>query len=138
MSFLVFVQSFEVREGAIRTYILFMICLSVAAIGVSIGMHIGELIYPDSEFLRGGFARNWNGGSAGFFGLIGASSHQVRKVWMVPTIAVAFEMWNHFFNGIGALTSAAHMLSMTVGFLLWGYWISSHSESRAIKEKRDS
>ena len=138
MSFLVFVQSFEAREGAIRTYVLFMICLSLTAIGVSIGMHIGELIYPDSEFIRSGFARNWNGGSAGMFGIIGASSHQARKAWLVPTIAIVFEMWNHFINGIGTLTSTAHMMSMTVGFLLWGYWISSHSESRAIKEKRDS
>ncbi len=134
MSFLVFVQSFEVREGAIRTYFLFMICLSAAAVLVSIGMHIGELIYTDSEFLRSGFARNWNGGSAGFFGIIGASSHQSRKVWMVPLIAIIFETWNHFFNGIGALTSSAHMISMAAGFLLWGYWISSSSESIAPKE----
>jgi hypothetical protein len=115
-----------------------MICLSVAAIGVSIGMHIGELFYPDSDFLLSGFARNWNGGSAGFFGIIGASAHQARKVWLIPTIAVAFEAWNHFFNGIGILTSSAHMVSMAVGFLLWGYWISNHSESRAIKENRES
>ncbi|MDG1541826.1 MAG: hypothetical protein P8Q39_03180 [Candidatus Thalassarchaeaceae archaeon] len=138
LGFLVFVQSFEVREGTIRTYILFMICLSATAVVVSAGMHIGELIYPDSDFLRSGFARNWNGGSAGFFGIIGASSHQTRKVWMVPAIAIIFETWNHFINGISALTSTAHMVSMTVGFLLWGYWISSNSESRAIKEKRGS
>ncbi len=127
MSFLVFVQSFEVREGAIRTYILFMICLSGAALGVSFGMHIGELIYPNSEFLANGFARNWSGGSAGFFGIIGASSHQTRHLWLVPIIAIIFETWNHFINGISALTSSAHMVSMTVGFLLWGYWISSNS-----------
>ena len=138
MSFLVFVQSFEAREGAIRTFVLFMICLSAAAIGVSIGMHIGELIYPDSDFLLSGFARNWNGCSAGFFGIIGASSHQARKVWVVPTIAVVFEAWNHFFNDIGILTSSAHMVSMAVGFLLWRHWLSSYSESRAIKENRDS
>ena len=138
MSFLIFVQSFEVRVGAIRTYILFMICLSITAVGISIGMHIGELINPDSEFIRSGFARNWNGGSVGMFGLIGASSHQARKVWMVPTIAIIFEMWNHFINGISTLTSTAHIVSMIVGILLWGYWVSNHSESRAIKEKRDS
>lgn len=136
ISFLIFVQSFEAREGAIRTYILLMLCLSIAAITVSATMIIGELFAPNSELLSYGFARNWSGGSAGFFGIIGASAHQTRKVWLVPSIAVGFEMWNHFFNDIGILTSSAHMVSLMVGYLLWGYWISSHSESREIKENR--
>ena len=120
--FLLFVQSFETRLGALRTYFLFMLFTCIAALIMATLMNISDFIWPESELLAEGFSRNWMGGSAGFYGIIGASSHQSKNVWVIPAIAIGFESWNHFLHGISFFTSSAHMISLFCGFFIWGYW----------------
>jgi hypothetical protein len=123
------VQSFEVRAGAVRTLILFLICTAIAATLVSVGMVVAGQIWPDHSVLSEGLARAWMGGSAGMFGIIGASSYQSRRLWVVPAIAVSFETWNHFVYGTSLFTSLGHMVALTSGFFLWGWWIGNLSKS---------
>ncbi len=128
--FLLFVQSFEARLGSLRTYILFMIFTCITALIMSSVMNISELIWTESTLLDEGFSRNWMGGSAGFFGLIGASSHQCKNMLLIPVIAITFEYWNHFFHGISFYTSSAHMISLISGFIIWGFWTGNLRNSR--------
>jgi len=128
-TFLWLVQSFEVRVGAIRTFILFLICTAIAATLVSAGMVIAGHFWPKDPNLISGFSRTWMGGSAGLFGIIGASSHQSRRIWVVPAIAITFETWNHFLHGTSMFTSIGHMVAMTAGFLIWGWWIGNLRKS---------
>lgn len=119
---MIFVQSFESRESAKETFGLFMACTAIAGVTVSIGMLLSQLIWPDSETLAIGFSRNWIGGSAGFYGVIGASAHHSRIVWFVPLLIFMFELWNHFYNDISIFTASAHMVAMAAGFFLWHQW----------------
>ena len=123
------VQSFEVRAGAVRTLILFFIGTAIAATLVSIGMVVAVQIWPEDPVLTEGLARAWMGGSGGLFCIIGASSHQSRRRWLVPAIAVTFESWNYFLHGTSLFTSMGHMVAMTAGFLIWGWWIGNLSKS---------
>lgn len=122
VGFMLFVQSFELRQGSVQTYFLFMLFTSITALAMAVAMNSAELFWPESELLATGFSRNWMGGSAGFYGIIGASAHQTKKMWVIPTIAIAFEYWNHFLHGISIFTSSAHMISLISGFIIWGYW----------------
>ncbi len=129
VGFLIFVQSFEARLGALRTYFLFMLFTCIAALIMATVMNASDLIWPESKLLAEGFSRNWMGGSAGFYGIIGASAHQSRYVWMIPAIAIGFESWNHFLHGISLFTSSAHMISLICGFFVWGYWTGNLRQS---------
>ena len=120
--FLLFVQSFEARLGALRTYFLFMLFTCISALIIATIMNISDSIWPESTLLAEGYSRNWMGGSAGFFGIIGASSHQSKNVLVIPAIAISFESWNHFLHGISFFTSSAHMVSLICGFIIWGFW----------------
>ena len=127
--FLLFVQSFEIRQGALRTYFLFMLFTCIAALIIATVMNISDFIWPESKLLAEGFSRNWMGGSAGFYGIIGASSHQSKNVWVIPAIAITFESWNYFIHGISFFTSSAHMVSLVCGFIIWGYWSGNLRQS---------
>ncbi len=121
---ILFVQSFEVRAGFIPTVLIFFLSVGFAAVTVALGMNLATLAFPDDAILKEGMARNWKGGSVGFFGIIGASAHQSSKRWLLPVIAILFEIWNHNFNDIILFTSAAHLSAMGFGFLCWGWWTS--------------
>ncbi len=127
--FIIFVQSFETRENASATMSIFLATTFIAAVTVSLGMNVGAAIWPESELISTGMARNWMGGSAGFYGVIGAAAHHSRIVWLVPLLIVAFETWNHLGNGISLFTSTAHMVAMVAGFLMWSKWINRNSRS---------
>jgi len=129
VTFFWLVQSFEIREGAVRTLILFLVCTAIAATLVSIVMITAGHFWPDDPLLASGLSRAWMGGSGGLFGIIGASSHQSRRRWLVPAIAVTFEFWNHFSHGTSIFTSSGHMVALAGGFLIWGWWTSNLRKS---------
>ena len=120
--FMIFVQSFEVREGSVKTFLIFFTSIAFAGILVALAMNMGDMLWPDNEIINQGMGRSWIGGSAGFFGIIGASAHQSNSRWLVILIAVIFETWNYYTHGISTFTSVAHMMSMAYGFLIWGWW----------------
>lgn len=120
--FIIFVQSFETRENALSTLSVFLATTFIAAILVSLGMNLGSTIWPKSELLSAGMGRNWMGGSAGFYGVIGAAAHHSRIVWFVPLLIAIFEVWNHLGNDISLFTSMAHMIAMAAGFIIWSRW----------------
>ena len=127
---MIFVQSFELRQGLLQTYFLFMLFTSITAITMAVIMNTLEIFLPGSQLLASGLSRNWMGGSAGFYGIIGASAHQTKNKWVVPSIAIGFESWNHFLHGISIFTSSAHMISLISGFIIWGYWTGNLGRSQ--------
>ena len=122
MGFMIFVQSFEVRTGSIKTILLFFSTIALAGILVALVMNLGEVLWPDSNLIEQGMGRNWMGGSAGFFGIIGASTHQSKSRAIVPLLAIIFEVWNSIQSGNSPFTSSAHMVSLLYGYLAWGWW----------------
>ena len=122
LGFMLFMQSFEVREGSVKAALMFFSSVAVAGILVALSMNMGDVLWPNNDIINQGIGRNWKGGSAGFFGIIGASAHQSNSRWLVILIAVIFETWNYYTHGISTFTSVAHMMSMAYGFLIWGWW----------------
>ena len=122
LGFMLFMQSFEVREGSIKATLMFFGSVAAAGILVALTMNFGHMLWPNSEVINQGMWRNWKGGSVGFFGIIGASAHQSNTTWLVIVIAIIFEIWNYVSHGISTFTSVAHMASMAFGFIYWGWW----------------
>ena len=122
LGFMLFMQSFEVREGSIKATLMFFGSVAAAGILVALTMNFGHMLWPNSEVINQGMWRNWKGGSVGFFGIIGASAHQSNTTWLVIVIAIIFEIWNYVSHGISTFTSVAHMTSMAFGFIYWGWW----------------
>lgn len=117
IGFLIFVQSYERRMGTKNTAILFFAGTVVASSVVSMAINWGNTADPSSAVFADGMTRNWMGGSAGMFAIMGALAHCSRKPMAVLIPLIIFEIWNGQTN-IGVLTHSAHMLALALGFAI--------------------
>lgn len=131
--FLVFVQSYEARAGTKATLIVTFGGTAVAATLVALALNLGQMQYPDSEIITDSMSRNWVGGSVMFYATVGGLAHFARTPWVILGSTGAFEMWNHFGNDIMWATNAAHILSLTFGFIA-GFWLHGSRSSEHARE----
>ncbi|MBA2468816.1 MAG: rhomboid family intramembrane serine protease [Chloroflexia bacterium] len=113
---LIFGAQFELREGTLRIVIVFFGTSFVAALFSGFLLH---LIYPhvwDTRFFEIAWNRNWTGGSAGCFGLLGAFAARARKPGLLLALFVAWECFIWWVN-LRNYTSVFHFSAMATGFL---------------------
>ena len=111
---------FEAREGTLRTVLLFFGTTLAGAVAAGALLHI---LYPEvwgGPFADRAWARTWSGGSAGAFGLIGATAARARVPWPMLALAVVWEaslVWLY----LREYTPAFHLSALAVGFVVTCY-----------------
>ncbi len=111
---------FELREGTLRTVLIFFGTTFVAAV---IGGFALDLIYPellDRPFLEKAWERTWSGGSASAFGLMGALAARARRPWPLLTFFVAWELFILWVN-LRSYTTVFHLTALATGFFATRY-----------------
>ena len=129
IGFIIFVQSFEGRNGAKATFIMFYLSILIAGTVAVLTMHIGHSIWPDNEIFASALKRYWTGGSGGFMGVLGALSHHSRRKWTIPVLLILFEIWNRYGNGISEFITFTHLTSALFGYIIWGWWLQRQSKT---------
>jgi len=117
---------FEIREGTLRILLVFFGASMFAALAASILLHV---IYPhiwDTRALEVAWNRNWTGGSAGCFGILGAFAARARNPLPLLVLFAAWEgivwwvvLWNY--------TPAFHLSALAAGFALTRWILPSHN-----------
>jgi hypothetical protein len=112
---------FEAHEGTTRTAIVFFGTTLAGALAAGLLLH---LVYPgvlDTPFLAAAWTRTWSGGSAGAFGLMGATAARARRP--LPILAVVV-LWEASLVSVylREYTPAFHLSALAVGFVL-GRWV---------------
>lgn len=111
---------FEVREGTGRTVVIFFGTTLAGAVAAGILLH---LLYPelvDSPFWQQAWERTWSGGSAGAFGLIGATAARARRPLPLLALVVLWEA-NLVVWYLREYTPAFHLSALAVGFIVARY-----------------
>jgi hypothetical protein len=123
IGFIFIAQSFEAHNSSLAT--LFLFFSSFAFVGILMGFIInwGYSNWPEIDYYTFAVERSWMGGSAGFFGIFGALSHNCRKKWLIPFIVILFESINFFILSIDPQISTGHMIATFFGFTVWGFWV---------------
>ncbi len=114
---LVFGVVFEVREGTLRTALLFFVTTWAGAIVAGVLLHV---LYPeplDHDLLRRAWERTWSGGSAGCFGLMGAFAARARRPLPLLFLFVLWEL-NVAVWYLKHYTPAFHLTAFVAGFLV--------------------
>lgn len=117
--FLLTVQAFETQHGSWAAFIYFT--TTYIFIGLLTGpmFNIGLEMWPDSHFFYYAFERNWMGGSAGAFAMMGGLTYFSGKRWAIPSVIIAFEILNFTVIGNNVYISFIHSSAA-----VWGYFIS--------------
>ena len=113
---LAFGVTFEVREGTLRTALIFFATTWVGAIVAGVLLHA---LYPeplDYDLLRRAWERTWSGGSAGCFGLLGAVAGRARRPLPLLLLFVLWEL-NVAVWYLKHYTPAFHLTALVAGFL---------------------
>lgn len=120
---LIFGIMFELREGTHRMVILFFGTSFIAALFSGFLLH---LIYPhvwDTRFLEIAWNRNWTGGSAGCFGLLGAFAARARRPGLLLAAFVTWEIFIWWVN-LRNYTSVFHLSALASGFIATRYLLT--------------
>ncbi len=119
---LIFGIVFELREGTRRMVIIFFGTSFIAALFSGVLLH---LIYPhvwDTRFLEIAWNRNWTGGSAGCFGLLGAFAARAQRPGLLLALFVLWECFIWWVN-LRNYTSAFHLAALAGGFIAARYML---------------
>ena len=113
---------FEFHEGSIRSIVIFFATSFTGAVSAGLLLHV---IYPsliDTPLLAGAWERSWSGGSAGCFGLMGATAARAPVPWLMLMLFVAWEA-TVVTVYLREYTPAFHLSALLAGFLLGRYVI---------------
>jgi hypothetical protein len=111
---------FEAREGTLRTVALFF---GTTVAGALVAGALLHALYPEvwsGPFADRAWERTWSGGSAGAFGLIGATAARARVPWPMLALVVLWEaalVWLY----LREYTPAFHLSALAVGFAVARY-----------------
>lgn len=117
---LLFGMIFELREGTVRTILVFFGTTFVSAVA---GGLILRVIYPalwNIWVLENAWNRSWSGGSVGCFGLMGAIAGRARRPALLLAVFVLWEAFIWWVN-LRNYTSVFHMTALTAGFFTSRY-----------------
>jgi hypothetical protein len=118
---------FEAREGTGRFVGFFFGTSFAAAVVAGVLLH---LLYPalsEATFLRHAWERPWAGGSAGCFGLLGATAARARVPWPLLGLVVCWEANVVWWYLRAEYTPAFHLVALSVGFLVARYAVPPRS-----------
>ncbi len=107
-------------KGTLRTIALFFSTSLVGAVAAGLLLH---LLYPDiwsSRLAELAWGRPWSGGSAGAFGLMGATAARAPVPWPLLALFVLWEA-NIVYWYLHEYTPAFHISALFAGFLLTRY-----------------
>ena len=121
LGLLLMVQSHEAAFGAKITALIFLSAYLTVGPFFGIFYTVGLDVFPDSEFMKFAFERNWMGGSIGMFQVYGSLATKSRKPWIMLNIPVIFEILNLTVLGIDLHISLMHLMANFMGFGL-SYW----------------
>ncbi|HYH10916.1 MAG TPA: rhomboid family intramembrane serine protease [Thermomicrobiales bacterium] len=113
---LTFGALFELREGTFRTVLVFAGTSALAAVISGALLH---LVYPhpwDERWMTVAWNRNWMGGSAGCFGVLGATAARAQRPVPLLAFFVAWECVVWWIN-LRNYTSAFHLVALGAGFV---------------------
>lgn len=114
---LIFGTLVESREGTVRTATLFFAASAIAAIVAGTLLHV---LYPavlDTPTLESAWTRAWGGGSAGAFGLVGATAARSPRPAAFLGLALLWEM-NVWYWRLQNYTPVFHVAALGAGFLM--------------------
>lgn len=117
---LMFGVVFEIREGTLRTVMVFFGTTFFSAVA---GGAILHGIYPelwDTLALENAWQRSWSGGSVGCFGLMGALAGHARRPILLLSIFVLWEAFLWWVN-LRNYTSVFHLSALAAGFVTSRY-----------------
>ena len=132
VGFIVIAQSFEAQNSSRATLFLFFSSMAFVCIFMGFIINWGYSNWPQIDYYSFAIERSWMGGSAGFFGVFGALTHNCRNKWIVPLIVVLFESINLFLLGIDPQISTAHILATIYGLIVWGFWIKRKKKTNLL------
>lgn len=119
---LLFGVLFEVKEGTLRTALLFF---GTTWLGAIVAGALVHLIYPDlldQRIVEKAWERTWSGGSAGAFGIMGAFAARARRPWPLLLLMIVWEL-NVGFWYLQHLTPAFHLTALAAGFLVTRFFL---------------
>lgn len=119
---LLFGISFEYREGWWRTILVFFVSSFAGAVSAGLLLH---LVYPDlvdTPLLQQAWNRSWSGGSAGCFGIMGATAARAPVPWPMLILIVGWEA-TVVTVYLREYTPAFHLSALLAGFVLARYVI---------------
>ncbi len=123
---------FEAREGTARTVALFFGTTFAGAVAAGLLLHA---LYPEvwhNRFAERAWERTWSGGSAGAFGLIGATAARAPVPWPLLGLAIFWEA-NVVWWYLREYTPAFHLSALLVGFLVTRYALPPRRRDRATR-----
>lgn len=107
---------FELREGPLRTAIVFYVTSIIAGLFAGILLHVLRATM-DAAWIEDTWDRAWTGGSAGAFGLMGALAARARRPWLLLLIFAAWEI-NVGFWYLRSYTPAFHLSALAAGYAI--------------------
>lgn len=130
---LVFGAPVESREGTLRAGAVFFGTSAIAAVVAGTLLHIIYPAFLDTPTLASAWTRAWVGGSAGCFGLIGATAARSQRLGTFLGLAVLWEM-NVWYWRLQNYTPMFHFAALATGFLIARYLFR---ETRAGEDGQD-
>ncbi len=122
---------FEAKEGTLRTIAIFFATTFAGAVTAGILLH---LLYPEfwsTPMAEKAWNRPWSGGSAGAFGLMGATAARAPVPWPLLAIFVLWEA-NVVYWYLHEYTPAFHISALFAGYLLTRYLLPARRATPAI------
>lgn len=116
---------FEAREGTWRTVLVFYATSIVA------GLTAGALLlllkpHIDAPWVDSAWAEAWTGGSAGAFGILGATAARARRPWLLLLVVALWELNVAIFL-LKSYTPAFHLTALAAGYALARYVLRPRS-----------
>lgn|GEM_PF-118514 len=110
---------FEVREGTRRAVLVFYATSLTAGVVAGLALYAIRA-FASAPWIDAAWTQAWTGGSAGAFGLMGATAARARRPWL---LLVLFGFWelNVGYWWLRSYTPAFHITAMLTGFLLARY-----------------
>jgi hypothetical protein len=112
---LLFGVIFEIKEGTVRTALIFF---GTTWLGALVAGALVHLLYPDlldHGVVEKAWNRTWSGGSVGAFGVMGAFAARAGRPWLLLCLMAIWEV-NVGFWYLKHLTPAFHLTALIAGF----------------------
>lgn len=116
------VQAFETQHGAKAAFFYFTTTYIFVGLMTGPLFNYGLEIWPDVHFFYYAFERNWMGGSAGAFSMMGGLTYFSGKRWAIPSIIISFEILNLTVIGNNVYITFIHSSAAVWGFFISYLW----------------
>ncbi len=119
---LLFGVIFEIKEGTVRTALIFF---GTTWLGALVAGALVHLLYPDlldHGVVEKAWNRTWSGGSVGAFGVMGAFAARAGRPWLLLCLMAIWEV-NVGFWYLKHLTPAFHLTALVAGFAVTRYML---------------